>query len=82
MHEFDVNFTVRVIVSAILQVVHIHYVSSLQYSASRGVTGTPTFYVNGFVLPDAGSPLDYNAWRRIIDPLISAKGKGSEHYLS
>ncbi|KAG2248803.1 hypothetical protein Bca52824_088431 [Brassica carinata] len=32
---------------------------SFKYSASRGVYGTPTFYVNGFVLPDAGSPLDF-----------------------
>lgn len=45
----------------------------LQYSATRGVSGTPTFFVNGFVLPNAGSPLDYNGWRNVIDPLVSAK---------
>lgn len=42
----------------------------LQYSASRGVYGTPTFYVNGFVLSDAGSPLDFGGWRKVIDPLV------------
>ncbi|KAJ8762316.1 hypothetical protein K2173_007473 [Erythroxylum novogranatense] len=47
---------------------------SFKYSASRGVFGTPTFLVNGFVLPDSGSMIDYNGWRKIIDPLISAKG--------
>lgn len=43
---------------------------SFKYSASRGVYGTPTFYVNGFVLPDAGSPLDFGGWRKVIDPLV------------
>ncbi|CAH2067513.1 unnamed protein product [Thlaspi arvense] len=43
---------------------------SFKYSASRGVYGTPTFYVNGFVLADAGSPLDSGGWRKIIDPLV------------
>ncbi|CAN8234512.1 unnamed protein product [Cochlearia groenlandica] len=43
---------------------------SFKYSASRGVYGTPTFYVNGFVLPDADSPLDLGGWRKIIDPLV------------
>ncbi|CAL1383837.1 unnamed protein product [Linum trigynum] len=46
---------------------------SFKFSASRGVYGTPAFYVNGFALPDVGSPLDYNGWRKIIDPLVSAK---------
>lgn len=57
---------------------------SFKYSASRGVFGTPTFYVNGFALPDSGSALDYKGWRSIIDPLIKAKkGKIGEklHYL-
>ncbi|XP_015572482.1 uncharacterized protein LOC107260941 [Ricinus communis] len=53
---------------------------SFKYSTSRGVFGTPTFYINGFVLPDAGSTLDYNGWRKFIDPLINAKkGKSEEH---
>ncbi|CAI0435089.1 unnamed protein product, partial [Linum tenue] len=46
---------------------------SFKFSASRGVYGTPAFYINGFALPDIGSPLDYNGWRKIIDPLVSAK---------
>ncbi|XP_024009147.1 uncharacterized protein LOC112084164 [Eutrema salsugineum] len=45
---------------------------SFKYSASRGVYGTPTFYINGFVLADAGSPLDFGGWRKIIDPLVQA----------
>ncbi|KAF9594420.1 hypothetical protein IFM89_031022, partial [Coptis chinensis] len=43
---------------------------SFKYGCSRGVSGTPFFFVNGFLLPDAGSPLDYNNWRSIIDPLL------------
>lgn len=46
---------------------------SFKYAASRGVYGTPFFYVNGFLLSDTGAAIDYNAWRRIIDPLIGAK---------
>ncbi|XVE56205.1 hypothetical protein DITRI_Ditri03aG0219100 [Diplodiscus trichospermus] len=48
---------------------------SFKYSASRGVFGTPTFYINGFVLPDSGSSIDYKAWRSFIDPLLVAQGK-------
>ncbi|KAL9238132.1 hypothetical protein vseg_012602 [Gypsophila vaccaria] len=46
---------------------------SFKYGCSRGVFGTPFFYVNGFLLPDGGSPIDYNGWRKIIDPLIASK---------
>lgn len=46
---------------------------SFKYSASRGVYGTPFFFVNGFGLPGAGSALDYKVWRSIIDPLVGAK---------
>jgi len=42
----------------------------LQYSVSRGVSATPTFYVNGFELPGAGSPKDYEGWRDTMDPLV------------
>ncbi|XVE94510.1 hypothetical protein REPUB_Repub02eG0014800 [Reevesia pubescens] len=48
---------------------------SFKYSASRGVSATPTFYINGFVLPDSGSALDYKTWRSFIDPLIGAQGR-------
>lgn len=43
---------------------------SFKYSTSSGVYGTPTFYVNGFVLPDTGETRDYNGWRKVIDPLL------------
>ncbi|KAA8537482.1 hypothetical protein F0562_027090 [Nyssa sinensis] len=42
---------------------------SFKYGCSRGVYGTPFFFMNGFPLPDAGSARDYNGWRSIIDPL-------------
>ncbi|CAA0337220.1 unnamed protein product [Arabidopsis thaliana] len=45
---------------------------SFKYSASRGVYGTPTFYVNGFVLSDAASPSNFGGWKKIIDPLVQA----------
>lgn len=45
----------------------------MQYAASRGVYGTPFFYVNGFLLPDTASA-DYKSWRKVIDPLVSANG--------
>lgn len=53
----------------------------IQYSASRGVYGTPTFFVNGFQLPDSGSSLDFNRWKSFIDPLIGAKGDKYEENL-
>ncbi|XP_020220145.1 uncharacterized protein LOC109803087 [Cajanus cajan] len=46
---------------------------SFKYAASRGVYGTPFFYVNGFLLSDTGASIDYKAWRKIIDPLVGAK---------
>ncbi|ESR48486.1 hypothetical protein CICLE_v10002332mg [Citrus x clementina] len=51
---------------------------SFKFSATRGVYATPTFFVNGFSLAGAGSPLDYNGWRKVIDPLLSEKGKKRE----
>lgn len=50
----------------------------MQYGASRGVYGTPFFFVNGFLLPDGGSTIDFNGWKKIIDPLIGAHGIKSE----
>ncbi|KAM7521255.1 hypothetical protein LguiB_020217 [Lonicera macranthoides] len=44
---------------------------SFKYGCSRGVFGTPFFFVNGFPLPTAGPTIDYNGWRSIIDPLIA-----------
>ncbi|KAL5723074.1 hypothetical protein ACHQM5_006518 [Ranunculus cassubicifolius] len=48
---------------------------SFKYGCLRGVFGTPTFFVNGFPLPDSGSALDYNGWRKIIDPLLNSLNK-------
>ncbi|RDX67773.1 hypothetical protein CR513_53306, partial [Mucuna pruriens] len=46
---------------------------SFKYATSRGVYGTPFFYVNGFLLPDTGAAIDYKTWRKVIDPLVGAK---------
>ncbi|KAG6390602.1 hypothetical protein SASPL_148340 [Salvia splendens] len=43
---------------------------AFKYGCIRGVYGTPFFFVNGFPLPDAGSPLDYKGWRKVLDPLL------------
>ncbi|KAE8674608.1 Pentatricopeptide repeat (PPR) superfamily protein [Hibiscus syriacus] len=51
---------------------------SFKYSASRGVFGTPTFYINGFALPDSGSSIDYKGWRGFIDPLLAGKSKNRD----
>ncbi|KAK5823744.1 E3 ubiquitin-protein ligase UPL3 -like protein [Gossypium arboreum] len=48
---------------------------SFKYSASRGVFGTPTFYINGFAVPDSGSAIDYKQWRSFIDPLLLAQSR-------
>ncbi|XP_059460612.1 uncharacterized protein LOC132189825 [Corylus avellana] len=47
---------------------------SFKFGASRGVYGTPFFFVNGFLLPDGGSTIDFNGWKKIIDPLIGVHG--------
>ncbi|KAK8963872.1 hypothetical protein KSP40_PGU014224 [Platanthera guangdongensis] len=46
---------------------------SFKYGCSRGVMGTPFFFVNGIPLPDYGSALDYSKWKSIIDPLFAEK---------
>ncbi|KAL9264053.1 hypothetical protein AKJ16_DCAP04374 [Drosera capensis] len=46
---------------------------AFKYGCSRGVYGTPTFILNGVVLPDAGSPVDYAGWKKLIDPLVGSK---------
>ncbi|GMN35863.1 hypothetical protein TIFTF001_005579 [Ficus carica] len=43
-----------------------------QYEASRGVYGTPSFFLNGFYLHDAGASTDFTGWTNFIDPLIAA----------
>ncbi|KAK7351772.1 hypothetical protein VNO77_11462 [Canavalia gladiata] len=57
---------------------------SFKYAASRGVYGTPFFYVNGFLLPDTGAAVDYNTWRKVIDPLVGGKKRKNDesvHFL-
>ncbi|KAF5943120.1 hypothetical protein HYC85_020762 [Camellia sinensis] len=51
---------------------------SFKYGCSRGVFGTPFFFVNGFALPTAGPTLDYSQWRGLIDPLITKHEEGEE----
>ncbi|XP_010539827.1 PREDICTED: uncharacterized protein LOC104813773 [Tarenaya hassleriana] len=46
---------------------------SFKYSTSRGVSATPTYYINGFVLPNAGSPIDFEGLRNTIDPLVGGQ---------
>lgn len=55
---------------------------SFKYGCSRGVFGTPYFFVNGFALPGAGSALDYKTWKDVIDPLIEKEWKRLEESLS
>ncbi|CAL5384632.1 unnamed protein product [Camellia sinensis] len=47
---------------------------SFKYGCSRGVFGTPIFFVNGFPLPNGGSAIDYKTWRSIIHPLVNQLG--------
>lgn len=51
---------------------------SFKYGCSRGVFGTPFFFLNGFPLPDAGSAIDYHGWKKIIDPLIKEQDEDSK----
>ncbi|OAY77814.1 hypothetical protein ACMD2_03165 [Ananas comosus] len=51
---------------------------SFKYGCSRGVSGAPFFFVNGFVLPDAGSPLDYDTWEGILEPLLETQSGRAE----
>ncbi|KAG0450513.1 hypothetical protein HPP92_026881 [Vanilla planifolia] len=46
---------------------------SFKYGCSRGVMGTPSFFVNGIPLPNYAFAPDYKMWRRVIDPLLLDK---------
>ncbi|KAL6524862.1 hypothetical protein OROMI_030455 [Orobanche minor] len=52
-----------------------------KFGCLRGVYGTPFFFVNGFPLQDAGSALDYDGWRKVLDPLFSKQGENLVHSL-
>ncbi|XP_023877914.1 uncharacterized protein LOC111990370 [Quercus suber] len=54
---------------------------SFKYSTSRGVYGTPFFFVNGFLLPDNGSTIDFKGWKSTIDTLIDAQGSKGHLFL-
>lgn len=41
-----------------------------KYTASRGVIGTPTFFINQMWIPDLGSESSLRDWTSYIDPLI------------
>ncbi|KAI3776505.1 hypothetical protein L1987_46290 [Smallanthus sonchifolius] len=49
---------------------------SFKYGCSRGVYGTPFFFVNGFLIPVSDGTIDYDGWRKIIDPLTNKQ----QHY--
>ena len=53
----------------------------MQYSTSRGVYGTPFFFVNGFLLHDNGSTIDFKGWKSTIDTLIGAQGSKGRFFL-
>ncbi|TVU00074.1 hypothetical protein EJB05_54518 [Eragrostis curvula] len=44
---------------------------SFKNGCARGVPGTPYFFVNGIPLSDSDSPLDFNEWISIFDPLVA-----------
>ncbi|KAL0016922.1 hypothetical protein SO802_003991 [Lithocarpus litseifolius] len=54
---------------------------SFKYSTSRGVYGTPFFFVNGFLLHDNGSTIDFKGWKSTIDTLIGAQGSKERFFL-
>jgi hypothetical protein len=46
----------------------------------RGVFGASFFFVNGFLQPGGGSPIDYSTWIGILDPLVSQNGEQVEMF--
>ena len=44
--------------------------ASWKYGASRGVTGTPTFLLNGVTVADATPSWTLDDWTKVIDPLL------------
>lgn len=41
-----------------------------KYAASRSITGTPQFIVNGVIVPDA--PATYDQWIAFLDGLLKS----------
>lgn len=48
--------------------------TSFKYGCTRGVFGTPFFFLNGFLLPGGGSAIDYETWKSIVNPLLGNHG--------
>ncbi|XP_062199207.1 uncharacterized protein LOC133901748 [Phragmites australis] len=55
---------------------------SFKYGCTRGVFGAPFFFVNGFLQPGGGSPIDYSTWISILDPLVSQHVERIEMFTS
>ncbi|KAG8057610.1 hypothetical protein GUJ93_ZPchr0002g23062 [Zizania palustris] len=55
---------------------------SFKYGCTRGVAGAPFFFVNGFLQPGGGSPIDYSTWISILDPLVGQHGDRLEMFTS
>jgi hypothetical protein len=43
---------------------------SWKFSAGRGISGTPSFIVNGVFVPQASSTWSFADWRNLLDPLF------------
>ena len=44
--------------------------ASWKYGCSRAVTGTPTFFINGVMVPEAQPTWTVGDWQKVIDPLL------------
>ncbi|XP_044950565.1 uncharacterized protein LOC123400205 [Hordeum vulgare subsp. vulgare] len=55
---------------------------SFKYGCTRGVAGAPFFFVNGFLQPGGGSPIDYATWTSILDPLVAHHSQTIEMFTS
>jgi protein-disulfide isomerase len=49
---------------------------SWKYACSRGVTGTPTFFING-VATSASSAWSLDDWKSVIDPILASNGQST-----
>ncbi|XP_003578547.1 uncharacterized protein LOC100839255 isoform X2 [Brachypodium distachyon] len=55
---------------------------SFKYGCTRGVAGAPFFFVNGFLQPGGGSPIDYTTWTNILDPIVAQHGEKTDMFTS
>uniref|UniRef100_A0A0D9XG72 Thioredoxin-like fold domain-containing protein n=1 Tax=Leersia perrieri TaxID=77586 RepID=A0A0D9XG72_9ORYZ len=55
---------------------------SFRYGCTRGVAGAPFFFVNGFLQPGGGSPIDYSTWISVLDPIVGQHGDRLEMFTS